>query len=103
MKSPYFSTPFIFLLSLRHLINFIPYTEWYDPREGQFSGVGWWHTGNCLTTFVEYAQRTQNSTLYSPYIADMYAKNGNFTTEGYLLEKREEKEEEKTQIKRKHG
>lgn len=56
--------------------------EWYDTREGQFDGVGWWHTGNCLTAFVEYSQRTKNTT-YNSIVADMFTKNGNFTTEGY--------------------
>lgn len=57
--------------------------KWYDTREGQFDGVGWWHTGNCLTTIAEYALRSGNTSVITEIITDMYPKNGNFTTEGF--------------------
>jgi len=44
--------------------------------------VGWWHTGNCLTSLAEWAQRSGNSS-FNYIISDMYPLNGNFTTEGY--------------------
>eukprot|EP00026_Physarum_polycephalum_P010847 Phypoly_transcript_11029.p1 GENE.Phypoly_transcript_11029~~Phypoly_transcript_11029.p1 ORF type:complete len:310 (+),score=30.78 Phypoly_transcript_11029:13-942(+) len=57
--------------------------EWYNPREGQFNGVGWWHSGNCLTALAEWAQRSGNSTFTNSIIEAMFPLNGNFTTEGY--------------------
>eukprot|EP01113_Clastostelium_recurvatum_P022464 TRINITY_DN2682_c0_g1_i2.p1 TRINITY_DN2682_c0_g1~~TRINITY_DN2682_c0_g1_i2.p1 ORF type:complete len:358 (-),score=28.40 TRINITY_DN2682_c0_g1_i2:87-1097(-) len=56
--------------------------RWYDAREGQFSGIGWWHTGNALTTLCENGLYTSTST-YNNIVSDMYTKNQNFTTEGY--------------------
>jgi len=57
---------------------------WYDELTGKFSNSSWWISGNCLTTIVEYALKTQN-TSFGSLIENMYFKNGFLYTytEGY--------------------
>jgi predicted alpha-1,6-mannanase (GH76 family) len=49
---------------------------WYNELLGTFdTSGGWWITGNCLTTVLEYALKTHN-TSFGPLIENMYLKNG---------------------------
>eukprot|EP00026_Physarum_polycephalum_P012298 Phypoly_transcript_12592.p1 GENE.Phypoly_transcript_12592~~Phypoly_transcript_12592.p1 ORF type:complete len:348 (+),score=34.13 Phypoly_transcript_12592:36-1079(+) len=58
---------------------------WYDSLAGNFkTSGGWWITGNCLTTVLEYALKTHN-TSFGAMIENMYWKNGfpHIETAGY--------------------
>ena len=64
----------IFYVSSLFIISFS--LGWYDGLSGSFkTSGGWWVTGNCLTSVLEYALKTHNTTFGS-LIENMYLKNG---------------------------
>eukprot|EP01111_Echinosteliopsis_oligospora_P006376 TRINITY_DN20484_c0_g1_i1.p1 TRINITY_DN20484_c0_g1~~TRINITY_DN20484_c0_g1_i1.p1 ORF type:complete len:350 (+),score=77.14 TRINITY_DN20484_c0_g1_i1:22-1071(+) len=56
--------------------------EWYDPMQGQWNEVGWWHSGNCLTVVIDYCLASGDQS-YQEFVQEIFALNQVFNFEGY--------------------
>lgn len=48
--------------------------RWYNPANGLYEGVTWWHAAICLDAVIDYTARTRN-TRYLGTIATTFDKN----------------------------